>query len=132
MRYRGAISVRKKIFFYVKPNASMLVLRPTHPHILQWVPSALFPGIKQPRHEPKRFSPSNVEFENLWTYNSTPAHETHNGPRCFHQCNKLTRAALLGVCPMPSPKKRAPLHASCRNSFYQLHCNPLCGHSHGI
>jgi hypothetical protein len=70
---------------FLKPNAFMLALAPIHPHILQWVPSALFPGVKQPRREPNRFPPSDVEFENLWTYNSTPA----------HACMKRTGAALL-------------------------------------
>jgi hypothetical protein len=44
-----------------------------------------FPGCKQPRREPNSFSPSNAEFENLLTYNSTPA----------HAFMKLTGAALL-------------------------------------
>jgi len=63
----------------------MLALGPINPHILQWGPSALLPGLKQPRREPNLFPPSTVEFENLWTYNCTPA----------HTFLKRTKAALL-------------------------------------
>ena len=46
-----------------------------HPAIIQWLPQALFPAVKQSQHETDRTSPSSFKVKNTCSYAS---------PLCFH------------------------------------------------
>jgi hypothetical protein len=39
--------------------------------LVQWVPGALFPGIKQPRREINQSPPSSAKVKNAWSCTST-------------------------------------------------------------
>jgi hypothetical protein len=57
------------IFFFT--TVSRPVLGPTQPPI-QWVPGALFLGVKWPGREADQSSTSSVEVKNTWSFTSTP------------------------------------------------------------
>jgi hypothetical protein len=50
---------------------SRLVLTPTQP-LVQWVPGALTPAIKQPGHEADHSPPFSAESKNVWCSTSNP------------------------------------------------------------
>jgi hypothetical protein len=52
-------------------NPSRPALRSTQTPI-QWVPEALFPGVKRPRREVNHSPPTNAEVKKIWIYTSTP------------------------------------------------------------
>jgi hypothetical protein len=56
----GSIPYSAKIFFF--STASKSNLGPTQPPF-QWVPGAIFRGIKQPGHESDHSSPSGTKFK---------------------------------------------------------------------
>jgi hypothetical protein len=51
--------------------SSKTTLRPTQPPI-QWVPGALFPGVKRPGREADYSHPTNSEVKKTWLYTSNP------------------------------------------------------------
>jgi hypothetical protein len=51
-------------------------LGPTQPPI-QWVPQALFLGIKRPGREADHSPPSSADVKNAWSYTSTPPIRLH-------------------------------------------------------
>jgi hypothetical protein len=52
-------------------TASRTALGPTQPPI-QWVPGALFLGVKRPGREADHSLPSSAEVKNAWNYTSIP------------------------------------------------------------
>jgi hypothetical protein len=67
---------REKLGIFLFTTASRPALGPTHLPI-QWVPEALFLGVKRPGHEADNPPPSSAEVKNAWRYTSTP-------PICLH------------------------------------------------
>jgi hypothetical protein len=57
------------IFFFT--TVPRKALESTQPPI-QWVPGALFLGVKRPRYEADHSPPSSAEVKNAWSYTSTP------------------------------------------------------------
>jgi hypothetical protein len=51
--------------------SSRLALGSTQPPI-QWIPGALFAGIKRPVREADHSPPTSAEVEKAWVYTSTP------------------------------------------------------------
>jgi hypothetical protein len=60
---------RFKSFLFTTP--SRLALRPTQSPI-QWVPSALSPGVKRPGREADHSPPTSAEVKKTWIYTFTP------------------------------------------------------------
>jgi hypothetical protein len=52
-------------------TVSRTALGPIQSHI-QWVPTALSPGVKLPGRDANHSLPSSAEVKNAWSYNSTP------------------------------------------------------------
>jgi hypothetical protein len=62
---------RQGLGIFLFTTASRPALGTTQPPI-QWVPGALFLGVKRPRHEADHSPPSSAENKNAWSYISTP------------------------------------------------------------
>jgi hypothetical protein len=62
------------IFFFT--TVSRTALGPTQPPI-QWVPGALFLGVKRPVREADHSPPPSAEVKNAWSYTSTPPVRLH-------------------------------------------------------
>jgi hypothetical protein len=60
---------RVKNFHFFK--SSRRVLGSTQPPI-QWVPWALFPGVKRPGREADHSPPASAEVKKMWIYTATP------------------------------------------------------------
>jgi hypothetical protein len=59
---RNSISVKRNIFFFY-PTAPKPAPRPTERHI-EWVPGALFPGVKPSGCQPDHSPPASAEVKN--------------------------------------------------------------------
>jgi hypothetical protein len=62
------------IFFFT--TVSRPALGPAEPPI-QWIPGALFLGVKQPECEVDHSPPSSGKVTNVWSYTSTPPTSLH-------------------------------------------------------
>jgi hypothetical protein len=62
---------RQGLGIFLFTTASRPVLGPTQPRI-QWIPRALSLGVKRLGGEANNWPPSSVEFNNAWSYTSTP------------------------------------------------------------
>jgi hypothetical protein len=69
-RPMGQNSSPGRIENFLISTSSRPVLGPTQPS-LQWVPGALFLGVKRPGREPDH-SPPSAEVKNTWIYTFTP------------------------------------------------------------
>jgi hypothetical protein len=62
---------RWELGIFLFTTVSRTALGPIQPPI-QWVPRALFLGVKRPRREADHSPPSSAEVKNAWSYTSTP------------------------------------------------------------
>jgi hypothetical protein len=68
LRGRNSSSGRVKNFLF--STSSRPALEPTYP--IQWVPGAVFQGVKRPGREPNHSPPNSAEVKKMWIYTSTP------------------------------------------------------------
>jgi hypothetical protein len=62
-------------------NASITARGPTQPP-QQWVPEALYPGVKQPGREADHPPPPTAEVKNVWSFTSISIIHLH-GPQLY-------------------------------------------------
>jgi hypothetical protein len=82
--------------FFPFATASIPALLPPPPNRqspLEWIPEALFPGIKWPSSEANHSLPSSAEVKNAWSYTSTPTY-------VFMACDSVTHSDSL-IFPLP-------------------------------
>jgi hypothetical protein len=60
----------KNILFYPSSRPSLGFTKSP----VQWVPGALFPGLKRPGREADHSPPTSAEVKNMWIYTSIPSH----------------------------------------------------------
>jgi hypothetical protein len=68
--------MRGGVRIFLFDTVSRAALRPTQPPI-QWVPGALFLGVKRPGHKAGHSPQSRVEVENALSYTSIPPIRLH-------------------------------------------------------
>jgi hypothetical protein len=59
------------VIIILKSLHDLITNTPTQ-SLIQWVPEAVFPGIKRPGREADHSPPSGADVKNAWSYTSTP------------------------------------------------------------
>jgi hypothetical protein len=93
---------RRGLGIFLFTTVSRTALGPTQPPI-QWVPGALFMGVKRPRREAHHSCPPSAEVKNAWSYTSTPQYVFVAWCLVKRRDNFLPLPAALHLCPWSVP-----------------------------
>jgi hypothetical protein len=73
---RSGFDSRQGLGIFLFAVMARLALEPTQSPI-QWVPGAVYVGVKRPGREADHTLPSSAEVKNAWSYTSTPSVHLH-------------------------------------------------------